>query len=298
MITPTDSIEISNSRINTYNQCGKLHDYVYIMEIAPDGAYLSIPRFRGIKGHEALAVYYGALLEGKSSEVARKMATDHVQQEMFQLDKHYSNYFEAIKTLTELVGLLGKYFTYYDEEPFKVISVEEKYSTPIDDSVNYILILDLLVEWTKGEMRGEPVVIDHKFVYDFKSEAQLKMDGQQPKYIKALRSNGIRAKRAIFNQLRYRDLKESNPLNNIFRRSFLKSTLPEINAIWEEQAETALEIVYDPRKPRRIMNEYICKGCDFRDLCHLELTSEDSSSFIRSNFKKRKGPVKDLVEAE
>lgn len=283
-------IKVSGSQIDTYNRCGKLHEYTYTMSLEPAIGFVNLARYRGNKGHESLAVYYQALLEGEPRDVARKLALDYLRSEAKKVDQSIINYFDLIKVILGLIPMLERYFDHYVEEPFKIISVEREFSVDFDDTVEYLMITDLLVEWTKGEWRGEPVIIDHKFVHDFKSEGQLKMDGQQPKYVKAVRENGYRAKRAVFNQIRTRDIK--NPRHqDLFRRSPLKQTLPEINAVWEEHKETALEIAYDPKKPRRIMQESICKYCVFKDLCHLELTGIDSSNFIQSNFVKRKSPT-------
>jgi hypothetical protein len=294
VITPIKNISISGSQIDKYNLCGKAHEYAYTMELTPAPGFVNLAKFRGTMGHAALAVYYKALMEDVSSAEARVLALDFLRSEARKVDKNIPNFFEVINVILSLIPMLERYFDHYVTEPFKVISVETEYSTSLDGDIEYLAILDLVVEWLVGEWRGEFVVVDHKFVHDFKSEAQLKMDGQQPKYIKVARANGFRAKRAIFNQIRTRSLK--NPKHqDLFRRSPLKSTLAEVNAIWNEHRDAALEIVYDRKKPRRIMNEYICKGCEFRDLCHLELVTSDSSDFIRANFVKKERPKKDEV---
>ncbi len=292
-IDPPKIKTISGTEITAYNICGKQHDYMYNQEIGPKS--YSEPIYRGVVGHEALAAYYQGLKDGYSFEECKELAYAVVINELTKVVQETPEDFTKMKLLKNLKDLLETYFAVYAVEPFKVLSVETVYTAPIiPGKLQFGMILDLLIEYTSGPQRGDIVVMDHKFVYNFKTEADLSMDAQLPKYIKAVQANGFYVTKAVFNQIRYRSIE--NPKNSdLFQRTPLPATKFQIDSVWEEQSEIAVEILENPKKPRRTQSPLVCKGCFYRPLCLAEQQGSNTELMRQALYMKRHRPLKDIV---
>jgi hypothetical protein len=283
---------ISNSEITTYNICKKLHQLSYGRGVTPK--HIKDSYYRGSMGHQALDVYYQALKAGSSVDLACEQAIHVLRQELTRVTKEEPESINRIKILSQLVNLIVSYNKFYQEEPFRVLETEKTYTAPITEELEFGLILDLLVEFTAGPYRGDIVVIDHKFVYNFKSTAELEMDAQLPKYIKAVRANGYYVTKGIFNQVRYRSLKDPSP-TDIFQRTEVRVNKTSIDNIWRENRHTAVEIHSSPAKPIRTLSPIVCKYCDFQEPCKAELSGLDITNMLAANYKKRERPLEALV---
>lgn len=289
---------ISNTQITSYNTCKNQHRYAYNLSIQPKK--LKDALYRGVIGHKALAGYYNTIKENDKAlglstvETAEIYALSVIKAELAEVTRSEPENTNRIKILIQLVDLIKQYSAYYKTEPFKVLAVEHAYTAPIVEDIEFGLILDMLVEFTSGPYKGDIVVIDHKFVYNFKSNEELEMDGQLPKYIKAVRNSGYFVTKGIFNQVRYRSLKDPKP-SDIFQRTPLRTDKVAIENIWKEQRHTAVEIVMNPAKPIRTLNPYLCKGCDYQPLCKAELSGLDITNMMAANYKKRERPLEALV---
>lgn len=283
---------ISNSRITTYNTCKKMDQYAYELGVTPK--YMKDSFYRGTWGHAALDVYYQGLKAGFSVDMASRAACEVINKELIRVTKEEPENINRIKILAQLSDLIKQYAQFYKTEPFKVLETEKTYTAPITEEIEFGLILDLLVEFTAGPYRGDIVVIDHKFVYNFKSTAELEMDAQLPKYIKAVRANGYYVTKGIFNQVRYRSLKDPVP-SNIFQRTEVRVNKESIENIWREQRHTAVEIHTNPAKPIRTLSPVVCKYCDFQPLCKAELSGLSITNMLAADYKKRERPLEALV---
>lgn len=277
-------IQVSNTRTTAHNTCTRQEYYMYDMKITP--REIGIARYRGIMGHEAMAEYYRAMMNGLPLEECLKAAINVLKKETMRIAEDSAEDPEKVIVLMQIKKLLQGYMNHWRIEPFKVLAVEETMTAPINDDVEYLMILDLLVEMTSGPNKGSLAVIDHKWVYNFKSKVELELDAQLPKYIKTCRENGYFVTRGIFNQIRYREQKDQSP-DKYYSRQELKSTKTEWETIWAEQTETAIEIVSGDRPIRRSLNPYLCKGCDFAQLCKAELRGEDITMLVNTQYKPR-----------
>ena len=268
---------------------------MYNREITP--RLDKIASYRGSVGHSALEAYYRELKEGSSVEFSRVAAYDVLKEKAKEAVESGPEGMNFADICVKLKPVLDKYFIYYPEESFRVLEVEKVFEAIIDDDINYGMILDLLVEYVSGPNRGEIAVIDHKFLYNFKSVEELEMDGQVPKYVQTVRANGIPVTMGVFNQIRWREMKLIQP-SYYLRRIPARLNAKATEVIWNEQVHTAKEIRNTPSLPIRTLSGFICKNCDFQTLCRAEMTGESTETMLAINFKPRKRPLKNLARIE
>lgn len=281
---------VSNTEISMYNTCERSHFYRFVMNIEPQPKNLSIPLKRGILGHAALDRYYSAIKDGTTAEEAAEYAKKVVLDGMSKALVEEGTDLDVI-IYKQLIKLFEGYHKVYKHEPFEVIELETVHTVPIAPGIEYGLRLDMLVRMVEGALAGQLVLIDNKFVYNFKTKAELDMDCQLPKYARTLRENGLPAYKKMFNELRHRQLKEPAP-TDVYRRMYTETTDVESDRIWREQRATAIQIVKkreDPEKYRaeavRNLSPYICRGCPFQRICKLELQGKSLKNEIIMNFQ-------------
>jgi hypothetical protein len=280
---------ISNTEITSKNTCDKQHEYMYNHSLEPRQYSLSIRR--GIAGHKVLETYFTYRKDGFSHEDSVNYAMNTLFDTIVESDPYDT---EHTKMLTHLAWLFPKYFEHYKDDDYKVVAVEKVLSAPMVDDIHFGMYLDVVVERTTGEFRGSLDVMDHKFVYNFKSNDELKLDPQQPKYVMAGRLAGYPIRQAIYNQIRYRSMKDPKP-EDLFRRSPLLSSDTAIKTVWEEATETVLDIHTGPQVTRRRQSYSACKNCFFKDLCMAELDGQDTTVMRQAQYQKRSRPLKDWM---
>ncbi len=294
---------ITNTRASGFALCERsdYYRFVYNGGEGIEPRYFSRPIARGLAGHAALEAYYNEMKDGSNLDTCKKAMLDVVDKIIINDTIERPAEFEHINMLHYLRKLLIWYAEYYQTEPFRIVEVEKVFTTPVDEDIEYAMKLDLLIEFTKGEFRGDLAVYDHKFVYNFKTPAEVDMDSQLPKYIKTLRENGYYVTKGFFNQIRHRELKNPEP-TDIFKRTPLKTKSVKTERIWSEQREYAKKIVKtqsDPNyDPLRTLSVITCRGCFFQPVCHLELAGEDPTEMINSNFQKNTYGYTDLFGEE
>lgn len=280
---------ISNTRVTAYNTCTMLDDFMYRQELEPRIKPIHITR--GEVGHKILEVYYKARREGINHGEAAENVQSLILKFVTTAD---STNFEYIEMLADLSILIRQYFSYYENDSFKIIAVEVPMVANLIDGVELGYIADLIIEVTSGPYRGELQIWDHKFLTNFKSDDELKLDGQQPRYLKAAQVTGWPVKRAIFNQIRTRKMKAPKPAD-LFRRSPLISPRQAIDTVWEETQIAAGEIVNRPRDVRRTLSYSACKRCFYQAPCIASMAGEPVETMLAANFKKRTRPFEKLA---
>lgn len=271
---------VSNTEIVDYLTCRRKHYYRH--ELDYDPVTLTLPLNVGILGHKALEEAYRAIKDGALRDDAKEIALDVVNSEMLVIDP---SDFTLMKAYANLHKVLTEYFHYFPKDDFEVLEVEKVYTMPLTSQVAIGCKIDALVQMTSGPYYKDKVVLDWKFVYNFKTSAEIDMDAQIPRYVKILRSNGIYVTKGMFFQLRYRELK--NPgLNDLFAKAWVTPTAVEIATIWEEQEVTALDIVNKRQPVIRNMNLTVCRNCSFRGPCKADLQGQSTDLMLRANFKK------------
>jgi hypothetical protein len=275
---------ISNTQATLANTCGKAHHYRFVEEIEPKLETMSMALYRGIIGHEALQAYYELLKAGHPVEECKKAAQKVIEDEMSRVMRELPHDFERIKVLANLFRLIDAYAERYRVEPFEVIEVEKVYTSPIEEGLQYGGKIDVLIRYTSGIYRGDYAVMDHKFVYNFKSLDDVEINAQLPKYIRAVKASGIHVSKGVFNQIRYRPLKDPSP-DDVYKRTPYKIDVNSSQVIWDEHVDTAQDIAAGKIKPRRVLNEIVCRGCYFKKLCMAEMKNQDTEAIRKLHYQ-------------
>lgn len=271
---------ISNSEVSDFLLCQRKHYYAHLRKLKRKGQSDALTR--GIVGHEALASYYEALMDGLSHEAAEDAARRTLMGYLSSPDSLVGQ-----EIVYDLDRILRRYFEFARSDNWTILAVEKQYGIPINNDFEYTMRLDVL-----ALIDGEPVLVDHKFKYNFFTQAELDMNAQVPKYIGTLKYNGIPVERGMLNQIRYRVSKDQSD-ENMFKRTFVKPHPVEIKNTLREQiivSESIIErraMTQDEQSEAalRVMSPMICKNCPFIDLCKSELMGGDIALTIRSEFE-------------
>lgn len=282
---------ISNTQITSYNSCTQQHYYMYTLELGP--RELSMPLYRGILGHSALETYYSLLQEGLPRDNATEAAWFVIQEELDRIGRDETWNVEKLKEASVIANRIKSYASVYSTEPFNIIAVEKQFLAPFTERLQFGFIPDLVVESTAGPYKGQLGLIDHKFVYNWKTTEELMLDAQLPKYRKGLQLNDYPVKWIMFNQIRTRDMKYKTP-QDMFRRAYGIANDIASETIWNEQKDTALNIALGEQSPRRALAPMVCKTCFFKEPCMLSMNGQDVSRILEMDFQKRDRPFKEL----
>jgi len=294
---------ISNTEVAMFNTCQRSHYYRFRLNVEPRWELLSRALKRGIIGHEALEAYYTVLKDGFSVGNALEAAMAVIQKAVIDEVARDSIDTKPLDDLKHLKGLLMMYPSVYRAEPFEVLEVETVHKVKVNDTTEYGLRLDLLIKFIKGEYFGDLALMDHKFIFNFKSNAELAMDAQLVKYGATLRSKGFKVTKGYFNQIRTRSMKDPGP-TDLFRRVLVRPTFKETERIWAEQAITAERIAVLKSMSRedhsdavtRNLNPLVCRSCLFQQLCKAELDEQPIEKILVTDYQKNTYGYSDLVE--
>lgn len=283
---------VSNTEITSFSTCKRAHYYRFIVSLEPKEHVLSKALYRGIVGHRVWEQYYLVIKDGGSVDDAKAAGMAQVKAELETINMENPESYDMAAIVVEVGKLFEVYVEVYRTDIFEPIEVETVFSTNMAPGIDYGLRLDLLGEITKGEFRGDLAVIDHKFLYNFKTTNELDMDGQLPKYISTVADSGYTVTKGIFNQIRYRSLKNPEP-SNLFAREWIKVKPTETARIWQDQTQVAEEIATmkelphaeAERKATRNMSPYICRSCYFKKLCKLELNGQSITNAVAMDYQ-------------
>lgn len=277
-------MKVSNSIAST--DCPRKNFYAVDRRLAPK--VYADHLLRGIVGHEALAEFYLFIKqEGwEKREEAEKAALDFV-------DREAVKYITQLHVIAQVRSLLAMYFEQYKRDSFKVLLVEKAMEEPRPNGNIYSMRLDLLLEMTAGPYKGEVMMGDHKFTYNFFSQEALELNVQLPKYIGTVRRAGWPvSNRAMLNQIRTREWKSDKPAD-LFKRVFPKYTDAEIelveqehNVIADELARRAeLPIAMRDKLAVRMANPQNCNYCNFTDICIRERQGKPVDRLIEAHYR-------------
>lgn len=296
---------VSNTEVTSFSTCRRAHYYRFALQIEPRDHVISKALYRGIVGHRIWEAYYTALKQGYSVDQAKDAAFSQIQTELLTVAANNPESYDMIEIILQLQRLLDAYVEVYRVDNFETLEVETAYHTSLTNDIEYGLKLDLLIRMTKGEFKGDLVVMDHKFLYNFKTSRELELDGQLPKYIKTVADNGYVVTKGIFNQIRWRSLKNNDP-TKLFQRDMLRVKPTETATIWREQGQVAEEIRRLRALPveeyskvaTRNMSPYICRSCYFATICKLELNGRDIKNAIAMDYQPNTYGYDSLLEDE
>lgn len=287
---PEGAVIISNSEVDARLTCERKHLFGFIFNKEPThfGKSLSL----GICGHEILAIFYGAIKEGHSKKVAEHAAMVHLSQ-LFTSGKW------DVEVLAQVHALVTRYIAQETiSNTCDILAVEEDFYIPIDEKFWYGMRLDLLVRVRTGQQKGNIMLVDHKFTYDFYSEDDLRLNPQMPKYVPAVRLAGIPVHEAYLNQIRWRfatsKLHEKTD-DQLFQLSPVKITQARIRSAIRQQIIMSERIIEERKKPlelqmieaQPVLNKMVCRSCPFKDPCIMMNEERDISGVLRTNYQDR-----------
>lgn len=289
---------ISNSEVGTWLTCQRKYYYQYDKGLRPKHQKGALPL--GVIGHEVLASYWDAIKGGSSHG-------DAVLGSWGILSFHIGDDRYPMETVLDVRKILELYYAAHatDCEKWEVLEVEKNYDLHLTDEYDYTLRLDLLV---RERATNKILLIDHKFVYDFKRYDQINLTPQMPKYLAALRSNGIWPDEAILNQIRYRKIK--NPTaEQLYRRSPVSISNEKMKRAVKEQLIVSQRIDEWRKLPlvvrgdiaTRVFSEMTCNMCNMKPLCLSEYDGGDISYMIQEDYTKNEydyNPVEELMAEE
>lgn len=287
---PENARFVSNSEVDTFLTCERKHMFAFTFNKEPKHPSRSLGI--GIVGHEILAVYYKGLKDGFSKNEASQEAFRKLSQMM--INNEYDS-----EVLSVVYALIARYVEQDTLPEFgKILSVEEDFYMPINDDFWYSMRLDLLIEMHKGNRRGQVLLIDHKFTYDFFSADDLKLNPQMPKYVPTLRYSGFPVAEAFINQLRTRYKAHLIPQKSdeeLFQKSPVKITEPRIESALDQQMLISDRIVQRHRLPVAVqireaaanLNKMICRNCPFKLPCEQMNEGQDWATVLNSAYKDR-----------
>lgn len=281
---------ISNSEATDWMTCKRMYYNAYINRLAPK-TYRG-PIAIGLLGHEAFERYYKGRVAGEHHEVARAYAEKTFNNHLRGENGSRADRFVMEDILKARAGFI-RYMDYYGDESdeYEVISVEEKYTMPFiqTQDFGFAMRIDVLV---KDKRTGELILRDFKFTYNFWSERKFKLRGQFPKYVLALRANGIHVDKVIVDQIRYREMK-SDDNKDYLKRSESKVNDHKIRMVVRDHIQNSKEIMEfrslsakeQEKRATRLLIDPVCKYCLFAELCELELNGADTELFKKDTYE-------------
>lgn len=215
----------------------------------------------GSCGHLFIETFLKAVLEGCSNEKAKQLAIEKVAGEAY-----------GAKAITLCVPWVDNI---YPNLGWKILAVEQEFRIAISETLVYACKVDAIVE-----IDGEIVLVDHKFVYDPYDQSVIDIMPQLPKYMGAMRNNGVPVKYAIYNMIRTR-----NTTKDLYTIAYCRPNNHRIKTAMLEQIEVMRRIEQGTKLPVHTSNKMNCGNCQFKDLCAMELRGEDSTLFIQNFFQ-------------
>lgn len=282
------STNVSTSEVATFTTCKQRWKYAHHPSYNLEPATLGVALTRGVVGHEALEIYYRAIMHGDSHEKASSEAEQFLIKRT--LNEVQVGDAEKAKMLSYTAVLVKQYFqdNLHLLKEYKVVGVEEVFIFPLTSTINFAGRVDVVFESRFGNYKGERFPFDHKFCYNFWSENSIKLNAQIPNYVAALRMNGFHSRKGFINMLRYREnavdkfLQEEVPTNSTLRSTFL-----------DNHTKVAEEIVELKKLPTvsledgitRSVSKFNCEYCPFAELCIAEASGKDVTLKIKANYK-------------
>lgn len=294
VILPTELGEarlVSNSEVDSFLTCERKHlfSFVFEREAKRKSRSLSI----GIVGHDVLAEYYRSLQAGSSKNDAAMDAMRYLTN-IFKEDEYEPD------SLATVYSLISRYIAQDTlASGARILEVERDFYLPINTEFWYAMRLDLLVEALVGSQKGNVLLVDHKFTYDFYTYDDLKLNPQMPKYVSAVRYASYPVHEAYINQIRTRFPSHLIPKKedaDLFNRMPVGITIERVRSALSHQMIISKRII-DRRKmplPLQIeeavpvLNKMICRNCPFKTACEMMEDGLPAEKALGPEYKVRK----------
>lgn len=283
----TDRLAVSHSRLSTKAACDRQFHYSYERRIEPieDKDFLRL----GTTGHIGIEKFYTLLKKNFEYRDAANAAVLAIMESG-----------EDISIQLEAAALVRRYCEYYrnDARNYRVLEIEKRYLAPLTDTYDLDFTVDLLMEKITGTDRGTIEVWDNKFIQNFKSPDEINIDAQLPRYFKGLTLLGVPVRKARFNMIRTRDMKDPTD-TDLFKRSTVPMSSFKVDTVWLETQELANRIEKDEAtnvRPVRAQSTMVCRYCSFKEICISELSGEAPIQIQRLYRPKRERVISETSD--
>jgi hypothetical protein len=275
---------ISHSEVEALGQCERKWGYAHLEKLQP--VTHSAALNKGNAGHFIIETFLKFIKEGMYFEEAAVKAIKAVYEEDFPIEIIG----EAVRIAKPWMNLI------WPRLGWKIVAVEKEFRLSIGDDLVYPFKVDAIVE-----IRGELVLVDHKFVFDTYDDNTIHLMPQMPRYIGALRMMGIDVRYGIYNFLRTRKLKVeldqySQEVNKVTDARIRHSMLEQVQEMRKIQA---LKDMPESERPIlvRTVNKMNCAHCGFVELCRQELETGKVALFMRrTQFEPNTYGYKELTD--
>lgn len=282
---------ISNSDIQSFQKCEMRFFYERILELRPRNYPPAMEV--GTFGHKMMEEGFTVILNGgtyeEAVEAVSKLLLDQMQHP------------ERMAVFRHVIAFIA----WFQEQPWRVVGIEEKGNFKIDDDKEFGFTPDLIIEWTAGPLKGQLEILDYKFTGQAWTDAEIDMSQQLPKYlIYKNKRDGTNIHRCGIVQLFTRAAQEKKG-SQLF---LVKHKVPSKHRLQEIEREN--EILMDRVRPHfenpdqsklmHTVDAKQCKMCWFAsDLCPMDMDGKDTTNVKARNYIKNDyGYNKDTIEVK
>lgn len=269
---------ISNSDIQSFQKCEKRFYFERLLELRPREYPPAMEV--GTFGHKMMEAGFEVILAGGTYEEACHAAGQLLMGELKNP--------ERMKVYKHVVAFIA----YFLDQPWRVVAIEEKGNSPISDEIEFGFTPDLIIEFTRGPLKGQLAILDYKFTGQYWTDREINMAQQIPKYMvyKNLRDGtNIRRGAVVMLNTRAADSAKGQQLFLVKWINPSQQRLQEIqreNEILLNRVKPYYELgPEDSDKFMRTVDIKQCKMCFFADdLCPADFDGKDTSRIIKHNY--------------
>lgn len=304
---------VSHSEVESYLLCKRKHWYGYGLSLKANG--ISQALSTGTAGHAILDTFYATILAGGAHRRDQKKAFDTA------LSAARAKYAELVSAgfsdddpkRNSLEFILFEWYFPNEAlvmEGWTILATEQEFVLEYDNSnpedpLQYPFVVDLIAL----DPNGRTVVVDHKFLFEFMSYEETELQPQIPKYIGALRALKHKIDYGAYNQLRTRRIvgtkSKAAPNGAGPTKEQMLDFLPikpnsvRVQTVFLEQIGVSSEIQQRKNLPfelaeatsYRTANKMVCRSCDFKALCTIELTGGNAELMKKTEYQVRERKV-------
>ena len=321
----SEGLTVSNSRLNTWRNCHKMHYFKYVMKLTPKVKGSAL--LRGSALHECLEYYYS----GKSWLKPYKAFKKDFNKKFLNEEK------VLLGDLPQMVyDLMRGYIECYEDEDEEMEFLEQELEFTVslgvpllEDEIKITGFIDFIAQKGNEIIIGETKTHKRFPEYDvrlfniqssiyawvirdvLKKYPKLKVSKIMWNYIKAkqpskpqLLKDGKKLSKAridslphiVYNTIKeyglnpkdYQDLISAQTYDSFYRRDTIRIDNNVVNSVLEDARSTAKQIYEQPLlKDRNISKN--CAWCDYKNLCQAELCNPESDLdyLIKADFEIR-----------
>jgi PD-(D/E)XK nuclease superfamily protein len=311
-------VRVSHSRVKTWNRCHKQYEYKYVEKLRPKKKNRNLEL--GSWVHELLMLWRdGEDWKSRHKEFTAEFM-DYFEEEREDLGDLPNDVMRIMRSYVRQYGIK-------DRKDFVVIDTELDEIITLPSGLEINVVIDLIVEDRRGGLWGwdyktrtqfdpkDLILLDPQYSIYYKAMEVMgynKMMGfvvdeirkKAPTVPKSLARGGLSRAKNIdtdvwtymaairehgYNPDHYADILShiaTNQRERFFRRTYLPKDPPVLKRITREVIQASREM-QNTKIYTRSVDKSCVWGCDYRDLCIVDLHGGDSSTMKKMNYTKR-----------